>query len=84
MQYILTEEEYTALKTRQAYEYNLSRDKLQALCTKIAITMPIKVDWRSGTYEPWGCILAETAHSGYCDECPVQAICPHEDKDWSQ
>jgi hypothetical protein len=83
MQYILTEQEYTALKTRQAHEIKLSRDKLQALCTKIAETMPVEVSWRRGEPEPWGCVL-DSIHGGYCDECPVQEICPYEDKEWSQ
>jgi hypothetical protein len=84
MQYILTEEEYNALKKRQYHEIAASRDQLQALCTKIAVTMPISVDWRKGQDQPWGCILSEITDSGYCDDCPVQTICPNEDKEWSQ
>jgi hypothetical protein len=80
MQYILTEQEYNELKVHQ---YKITRDKLQALCTKIAETMPVEVSWRSGSPEPWGCIL-DSIHGGCCDECPVQDICPNEDKEWSQ
>lgn len=84
MQYILTEEEYTALKTQRKHEIKLGRDKLQKLCTKIAITMPIKVDWRKGPDQPWGCILSEEHDSMHCDDCPVQSICPNDGKSWSQ
>lgn len=40
MQYLLTQEEYDALRARQQHE--ISTKKLQKLCTKIADTMPVK------------------------------------------
>lgn len=84
MQYLLTQEEYDALRARQQHEIKLSRDKLQKLCTKIANTMPIKRSWDPNKEPyPWGCILTEK-YEHYCDDCPVQEICPEPDKEWSK
>jgi hypothetical protein len=86
MQYILSEEEYKELH-RQANRPQLvtiSKTKLQALCIKIADEMPIPIPWdRTAPPEAWGCILT---HKGewYCDQCPVQTICPHDNKEWSK
>lgn len=86
MQYILSEEEYKELQ-RQAKRPQLvtiSKAKLQTLCTKIANEMPISVSWnKPRPPEPWGCILTQD-YEYYCDECPVQTICPHDDKSWSK
>jgi hypothetical protein len=84
MQYVLTQEEYDALRARQEHEIKLSRAKLQKLCTKIADTMPVKRDWNpDGEPAPWGCVLTEK-YEHYCDHCPVQEICPYDDKEWSK
>jgi len=84
MQYILTQEEYDALRARQQHEIEISRDKLQKLCTKIADTMPIKRSWDpKGEHSPWGCIHTEK-YEHYCDLCPVQEICPEPHKEWSK
>jgi hypothetical protein len=63
---------------------------IQELCTKIADTMPIKY-WGSKELRTWGCKITEETpnedgytREWYCDECPVQKICPHDDKDWSK
>ena len=80
MQYILTEEEYNELKKKQRYSIELSKNKLQTLCTYIADNMVLTKGWAKGN--PWGCILS-TDNEHYCDECPVQEICPN-DKNWSQ
>lgn len=84
MQYILTQEEYDALRAKQKLDIGMQRSKLQKLCTKVADTMPVSVKWiNDGKPEPWGCIItAKFEH--YCDECPVQEICPHEHKEWSK
>lgn len=82
MQYLLTEEEYQALKTKQQHDIKLSNDKLQALCTKIANEMPV-LYWNNKEPEIWGCILTEE-YEHYCDECPVQKICPNLNKGWSK
>lgn len=85
MQYILTEEEYNSLRARQEFDIKIQRDKLQTLCTHIANTMPVTVKWfNDGQPTPWGCILTEDHGDHYCDECPVQDICPHEYKEWSK
>ena len=91
MQYILTEEEYKTLKSKQNYEIELSKKKLQTLCTKIANEMPVVVRrWDSPDPKPWGCkiTIEENSEYGndewYCDKCPVQEICPSDNKEWSK
>jgi len=54
---------------------------LQDLCTRVANNEPVKEGWYKG--KPWGCILTEEGE-WYCDDCPVQDICPHDYKEWSQ
>jgi hypothetical protein len=83
MQYILTQEEYQNLCDKQSYQIKMSKDKLQKLCTEIANTMPVK--WGRSKEEeanPWGCILRE--RQWCCDYCPVQEICPNDNKEWSK
>jgi hypothetical protein len=84
MQYILSEEEYRKLKSIQDIELAIQKKELQDLCTKIADTMPVIIEWSSDPEVPkvWGCIL--TRKSGYCDRCPVRSICPCSYKDFSQ
>jgi len=91
MQYILTEEEYRALREKATRASKFPSDKaLQELCTKIADTMPIKRRWDpKGEPTPWVCKLSKNedmrdANMGYCDQCPVQDICPHPYKSWSK
>lgn len=87
MQYILTQEEYVAMKQRQEVSLNLSKTKLQQLCTNIADNMPVKVNWRESAHPtPWGCIITYAAkgEEHYCDECPVREICPREYKEYSK
>jgi hypothetical protein len=84
MQYILTQEEYDALRKKQTRELNLGTVKLQELCTKIADTMPVLWGWsKDETAKPWGCIRS-TEDEWYCDSCPVQEICPYTGKEWSK
>lgn len=83
MMYILTEQEYGDLRNKQALELKMKKDELQKLCTKIADEMPIRRSWGNADPAPWGCILSSEGE-WYCDECPVQKICPHPDKEWSK
>lgn len=84
MQYILSQEEYDALRAKQNHELKLSKDKLQTLCTQIADTMPVSVKWiNNGEPSPWGCVLS-TDYDHYCDHCPVADICPNTHKEWSK
>lgn len=84
MQYLLTQEEYDALVRKQKLDLQMQHKQLQALCTRIADQMPVSVKWiNNGVPEPWGCMLTES-HDHVCDECPVQSICPHDDKEWSK
>jgi hypothetical protein len=83
MQYILTQEEYDELLARKRHHIELKTAKLQELCTKIADEMPVKWGWGGPDPKPWGCILSADC-GWYCDQCPVQEICPCDTKDWSQ
>ncbi len=86
MQYILSEEEYGALKAVQEEHIKLERKKLAELCTKIADTMPITVSWdKKSPPEPWRCrvTVEDEGQEHYCDGCPVRSICPL-GKRWSQ
>lgn len=95
MQYLLSEEEYKDLLNRieeaESKSFDLSKKKLQELCTKIADTMPIKCSWdKKREPAPWGCLITrqndpeDPYGEWYCDDCPVQDICPYEYKDWSK
>ena len=85
MQYLLTQEEYDALRARQQHEIDISRDQLQKLCSEIADTMPIKRPWnKNAEPAPWGCVLTVDGEEWYCDRCPVQKICPNPYKEWSK
>lgn len=91
MQYILSQEEYDDLKNAaQGRERSIklaATKKMQALCTKIADTMPVKF-WNNKEAKPWGCFLtvekANPDGEWYCDECPVQEICPSTRKPYSK
>ncbi len=81
MQYILTQEEYDALKAEGRDRKQVNTKNLQALCTNIANTMPVIRRWaKNEEPAPWGCILNEPDDTWYCDECPVRSICPYEHK----
>lgn len=92
MQYILTEEEYKALRAEagKAKKFDghtvvgLSTSQLQKLCTTIANEMPVTWGWGGPDPKPWQCILDNPHDEWYCDKCPVQKICPHPSKQWSQ
>ncbi len=81
--YILTQEEYNMLLEKREAGLRMSETKLQELCTKIANEMPVKTWMNDGKPTPWNCILTED-HEWYCDECPVQKICPNKYKSWSK
>jgi hypothetical protein len=85
MMYLLTQEEFTRLKTaRNSEAIEMQKSKLQTLCTKIADTMPIEWGWGADPDpKPWGCILSES-EEWYCDQCPVQEICPYTAKSFSK
>lgn len=86
MQYLLTEAEYSALKQEQTAKLRTSTEKLQTICTLAAQHIPVAREWAiDKTPTPWGCILGPRQQSpGYCDDCPVSEICPHQGKEWSQ
>lgn len=81
MMYILTEEEYVELKQAKSEKIQMSKKKLQTLCTKIANEMPIP--HRGQDPKPWTCIHSHD-FEWYCDNCPVQEICPETWKKWSK
>lgn len=85
MMYVLTEEEYQGLRGKRSTAMRLQQQELQTLCSKIADEMPVKWGWgnKPDIPKPWGCILT-TQREWYCDQCPVQTICPNPSKDWSK
>ncbi len=80
MQYILSEEEYRDLVQKKNLHIKMQKQTLQNLCIEICDNMPVKT-W-ADEKSPWGCIL--TKNSEYCDKCPVEEICPYEDKEYSK
>ncbi len=80
MQYILSEEEYNNLTEKKESAILLEKNKLQKLCTEIAITMPLTIRHDKKEVRPWGCILDKEHDSWYCDQCPVRIICPNDHK----
>ena len=88
MQYILTEKEYRTLIEKA----NRKPKWLQKLCTKICDTMPVMWEGWSDPQpqpnpKPWGCIFTRekaTKCEWYCDQCPVQEVCPYECKEYSK
>ena len=90
MQYILNEEEMEEIRQLRAKMKGLpSVDKLQKMSTKIADEWPTWRGWDKKNPhdpEPWGCVITREAEGEewYCDECPVQNICPNEWKSWSK
>jgi len=73
MQYILSEEEYQDLLDKAKEQKILAKKKLQDLCTKVANHMPV-LYWGRKEPEPWGCM--RSIDDWYCDDCPVQDVCP--------
>jgi hypothetical protein len=88
MMYILTQDEYDALRNDVKVQSLTQIKKMQKLCTQIADTMPVRWTWGDGKINPrpWGCIitLEKEGEEWYCDECPVQEICPSNRKSYSQ
>jgi len=83
MQYILTQEEYSALQAKVRASANApSTEVLQKFCTKVANELIVTEGWAKG--KPWGCILNEEDSAWYCDGCPAQDVCPNEYKEWSK
>lgn len=81
MKYVLSQEEYDELVNRGAKREKALEATLQDLCTRVANSEPVKEGWYAG--KPWGCILS-VEHEWYCDDCPVQDVCPREWKEWSK
>jgi hypothetical protein len=76
--YILTQEEYDALEVKKRQANSEATKILQDLCTRVANSEPVKEGWYAG--KPWGCILTKE-EEWYCDDCPVQEVCP---KNWKR
>lgn len=71
MQYILTQQEYDALKADAKSVSASADEELQMLCS-------IAADWSPGVGMRVlaGCILTLGAnHNGFCDRCPVEGNC---------
>lgn len=88
MMVVLTEEEYNKLllntKALAEWEEKEYLKTLQELCTLACNHVQVEVSWLNEKIV-WGCILNEGGNGhGYCDECPVTNMCPHEHKAWSK
>lgn len=80
MQHILTEEEYKELVA--AAKGTQLKSTILALCRQVATYKPV-IYWGNEKAAPWGCIL-NNGSKRCCDECPVQDVCPHDEKRWSK
>jgi predicted transcriptional regulator len=81
MMYIITEAEMAGLTATQIRRTEEERKKLQDVCSFVADNMPIQ--FSDDQHAPWGCILTNKK-VWYCDKCPVETICPHDNKSWSK
>lgn len=86
MQYLLTEQEFRALKDEQQRRIEADEEQLQAFCTLAAMHIPVIREWSHDKRpRPWGCILGpQEQRPCYCDDCPSAAFCPYPHKEWSQ
>ena len=86
MQFILSEEELDDLKERKRLHEVAQKEELQKLCTLACNHIPVIVPWdKEADPKPWGCILSQKQYSDhYCDECPVDELCPYNGKNWSK
>ena len=85
MQYLLTHDELNALQRAAEAKAQANKAALQRVCTLAAKHTPVPRPWEGpDVMKPWGCILDKESHPGYCDDCPVSDICPHDDKEWSK
>ena len=82
MQRLLTEEEYQELLNKIEFEKNKANEIIQKLCTEVANHKPVKF-WGNKEALVWGCGI-EDDEDAYCDECPVQDVCPEPYKRWSK
>lgn len=87
MQYLLSEEEYMALVSKQEERDEKKLAELQKLCTLVADKVPIVWPWgdknQNQNPRPWGCILS-VDREWYCDHCLAQELCPCTRKHWSK
>ncbi len=81
MKYILSQEEYDELVNRGAKREKELEATLQDLCTRVADNERLTQGWMTG--KPWGCVLTKE-YEWYCDDCPVQDVCPKDWKSWSK
>ena len=81
MKYLLSQEEYDELVNRGAKREQELEATLQELCTRVADSELVKEGWYAGRV--WGCILTKK-EEWYCDDCPVNDVCPHRYKEWSK
>lgn len=81
MQYILSELEYSKLRSEATQHKLESTQELQDLCTLVARHAPATRPWDESKM-PWGCLLDDDAN--YCDCCPAERMCPYEHKEYSK
>ena len=83
MQYLLSEDEYDSLLLSIKEKKDKLKDTLQDLCTKVCNHMPVHDNGITEKLNPWGCVLT-LEEEWYCDQCPVQDVCPNPNKYWSK
>ena len=86
MKYILTEKEYNALVNKVDNVTDQYFRDIQQLCIEVAVHKPLRIFGIDSASITWGCILADDPEqqAEYCDECPVNRVCPNENKKWSK
>lgn len=86
MQYIMEKEEYDQMIADHEKALSGLVGVIQNLCIEVATNKKIKY-WGNKDPRVWGCILIDEDHPEsmeYCDECPVQNVCPNPQKQWSK
>jgi len=74
MQYLLTEDEYKALRDQASLFERQHEEVLKDLCARVANSEPVEATEHREA-KPWGCVYTvKTEH--YCDRCPVLKQCP--------
>ncbi len=82
--YLLSQEEFDALKAKQTALKGADTQKLQDFCTRVANEMPVKWGWSANEEpKPWRCILTVKG-DWYCDSCPAREFCPNPMKEYSK
>jgi hypothetical protein len=81
MQYLLTEEEYTALVNAKRMAQKEVHDTLLELCNQVARHMPTRTGRIHGCVQ-W--LNNPGPKAEYCSGCPVEKACPYDGKEYGK